>query len=415
MYSNNGKVKLPTNIKQIGNISDGIRIYVEDYAYTYIQQYAKEVNNEERIAVLVGENYIIDGKEVLFVSGMIQGKHSEVHNSMRILTDKSWDYIDESMNKYFPELKIVGWVYIQPGFGDYINDSQLNYHSTFFTDSHQVLFVYDPIEKVSNFFSWSKALEEEFHLEVRNGYIIYYDKNENMQAYMIENRDISSSCEEENIFSKKLEERKEQNLERMALSSESKPRTNRIRGKILHEQRKMVNLFGSLSAILFLVCFIMGAGLVQNDDRISKLEAKLNTMDNSYQYLLSQIKDDNVQSVFAAQSQSTMPQVIEDKQTSATEALQIKTEPETQAALQESAAKTQESAVKEAVVVVTETPSAKIDVVYDKYEIQEGDTLGYISRKVYGNETMMDEIMNINNIENPDKIRIGQKILLPRS
>ena len=44
--------KLPTNIKQVGSISHGLKIYVEDYVYTYIQQYASFAECDEKIGIL---------------------------------------------------------------------------------------------------------------------------------------------------------------------------------------------------------------------------------------------------------------------------------------------------------------------------------------------------------------------------
>lgn len=50
---------------------------------------------------------------------------------------------------------------------------------------------------------------------------------------------------------------------------------------------------------------------------------------------------------------------------------------------------------------------------YTEYEIMQGDSLAKICRKIYGDETKLKEICNINQIEDPDHIKQGQKILLP--
>ncbi|MCL2373525.1 MAG: hypothetical protein FWC78_09030 [Defluviitaleaceae bacterium] len=60
---------LPANIKQIGSIGDGLRIYVEDYVCTFLQQYAEAGEYNERLAFLVGRHIVIDGQEILFVAG----------------------------------------------------------------------------------------------------------------------------------------------------------------------------------------------------------------------------------------------------------------------------------------------------------------------------------------------------------
>ena len=68
---------LPANIKQIGSIGDGIRIYMEDYVCTFLQQYAESGGFNERLAFLVGRHMVIDGQEILFIGGAIHGKYTE--------------------------------------------------------------------------------------------------------------------------------------------------------------------------------------------------------------------------------------------------------------------------------------------------------------------------------------------------
>lgn len=53
----------------------------------------------------------------------------------------------------------------------------------------------------------------------------------------------------------------------------------------------------------------------------------------------------------------------------------------------------------------------KTEVQY--YQIQRGDTLYTISQKLYGNTDNVNKICEMNQIENPDNIKYGQKILLP--
>lgn len=47
------------------------------------------------------------------------------------------------------------------------------------------------------------------------------------------------------------------------------------------------------------------------------------------------------------------------------------------------------------------------------YEVERGDTLYTISRKIYGDITYVQKICELNQIADPDHIRYGQKIILP--
>ena len=47
------------------------------------------------------------------------------------------------------------------------------------------------------------------------------------------------------------------------------------------------------------------------------------------------------------------------------------------------------------------------------YEVERGDTLYMISKKVYGDTSHVKQICEINQITDPDSICYGQKIILP--
>ena len=65
------RIVLPANVKQIGSISGDNPIYMEDYACTYLQQYASSDGGREKAAILVGKKCNVDNKEVLFISVFI--------------------------------------------------------------------------------------------------------------------------------------------------------------------------------------------------------------------------------------------------------------------------------------------------------------------------------------------------------
>lgn len=47
------------------------------------------------------------------------------------------------------------------------------------------------------------------------------------------------------------------------------------------------------------------------------------------------------------------------------------------------------------------------------YEVEQGDTLYTISQKIYGDISRVEEICEVNQISDPDKIHSGQRIILP--
>ena len=118
--------EFPTNIRQIGSIGEGLRIYIEDYAYTYLKRYAEAGGYEERIALIVGRHMMIDGKKVLFISGAIQGIYAEQEQGILTFSDDTMSYAYEKMHVYFRGLEIVGWMQSQPSYGVSLNASSVN-------------------------------------------------------------------------------------------------------------------------------------------------------------------------------------------------------------------------------------------------------------------------------------------------
>ena len=401
MKEENNKINLPKNIKQMGNIDDSFKIYMEDYVFTYLQQYSKASKGEERIAVLIGDTYTIDGSDVLFINGAIKGEHTINEDGMIKFSEKSFNYIQEQIDKYFSGYNIVGWFYSQPGFSDYINEGYINYHKEVFNKKNQVFFLSDPLENIGGFY---KFYNNDF--KSINGFIIYYEKNEAMSEYMLNNKPLNTRAEEEKY---RIKDEKLINMSRRKNNSLKNPTS-------LNEYKKMSNIFSSLSAVLFLVCFIMGAGLIQSDDKINELEKRLVKLDESYRYILSQIKDDNVQSVFAQNNTSYVEQSTEHTTLSTTNTISHTTN-ETNTISISTTETTSVSTTETTTETTTQTNSSLLNNInkdsLKKYEVKEGDSLELISKKFYGNRSKIEEIMNINGLDNPDKIYSGMTLLLP--
>lgn len=393
MKQNNNIIGLPKNIKQMGNIDDDLKIYMEDYVFTYLQQYSKHSNGEERIAVLIGDSYTIDGNNVLFINGAVKGEYTIIEDGMVKLTKKSFDYINEQIDKYFKNSNIIGWFYSQPGFSDYINDGYINYHRENFSKENQVFFLSDPLENIGGFY---RLYNNDF--KAINGFIIYYEKNEAMSEYMLNNKTTNNRIDEDNFKAKD---------ERLINMSRRKTSINKNIHS-LNEYKKMSNIFGSLSAVLFLICFIMGAGLIQSDDKIAELEKRLVKLDDSYRYILSQIKDDNVQSVFA-QNNSKYSEPSSEQTSSLSTA-------DTHTTQQTTVLTTEVSTISTTQIIdkTSETTSKnKSQQNLKKYEVKEGDSLELISKKFYGDRSKIEEIMSINGLDNPNTIYVGKTLLLP--
>lgn len=380
------KFKTPSNIKQVGNIDEEIKIYVEDYAYTYLQQYAKAGNYNERLAFLIGKNISEGDENIILISAAVYSKYTNRADGILNLTSETWNYVYDQIEKYFKGLEVVGLMQSQPGYGTYLNDKYVCQFRNNFNKLFQTFLLCDPIENSNVFHIFDQAREK---LEPVNGYFIYYQKNDAMNEYMIANKEIKQVISEDEVEKEEPPEitiRKRQ-FERIKKSNS--------------DQKKIVNMLASLSAVLFLICFIMGTGLVQNEDRISKLETQLQSLNSSYKQFA---QSDRSAAVFSEQS----PQIIKDIEIK-DEVSQISCSPSFN--FEEEIDDVSEP-IKE--VVKNVDPQENKNIVPKTYTVKCGDSLSAISKKFFGNSAMIDKIMELNNMSDPDKIYVGKVLKLPR-
>ena len=57
--------QFPKNVRQIGNVCDSPKIYVEDYVDTFLNQLCDKMEEEPQGAFLIGEKGQVDRKSVV--------------------------------------------------------------------------------------------------------------------------------------------------------------------------------------------------------------------------------------------------------------------------------------------------------------------------------------------------------------
>ena len=70
--------QFPKNVRQIGNVCDEPKIYVEDYVDTYLSQLRARAVDTPMAAALTGEIAVQEEQPVVYISGALQIKEIEV-------------------------------------------------------------------------------------------------------------------------------------------------------------------------------------------------------------------------------------------------------------------------------------------------------------------------------------------------
>jgi len=352
----------PQRVKQMGGLESGRKIFMEDYVYTYLNQYGRSGGGKEKLAALIGRHYVVNGQETVVISGVIQAKETVQENGMERFSEETWEYIGGQMQKYFQGQNIVGWVHCQPGFGAFLMAKDEGFHREFFREKWQVLFVLDTVDKLDAFYIYN---EEGTGLRQAKGYFIYYDRNRQMQEYMLENSMVKPKEEREPAISlteERRERRKPTQEERLDAAQDIRRVLKKREAAAKKAKREHDRLLAAVSCVLCVVCVSLGVAMVQSLDRLRTVEAELMTMRSSYQTLAEDFEGVKVQSVFAVQQADTAEKNIETTK---------------------------------------------------KYIVEGGDSLGYISRKFYGDHDGIVKIMAANGLEDADRIYEGQVLWIP--
>lgn len=372
----NADIRRPKNIKQIGDVSSNRKIYIEDYAFTYINSVAYQTPEDEQAGVLLGEVQKSDEEKCLFIKGVIRAKTPENETKQGIVfNEKIWEKIYAEIEKFFPDLEVVGWFAAMPG----ITQERFLYlkklHMDNFSGGMKTMYLVNTCDKEENFY-----LYENGELKKQKGYVCFYERNYEMQEYMLERR------------------------ERKPIESPEKDKVMKSIRSIIQEKEEMrqrrknsVFLYG-ISSFMAVVVLVIGINLLNSYEKMKKFDTSLSNIALEISNISEKEKSiqtsDNSVSVnkisgdvypTEAETESTESRTTQ----SQTEQSQIEKQPESA------------DMVKEA------------DSAQTTYIVKKGDTIMSICKKYYGNTEKLNEIIAVNNIEDADKLYIGQEIKLP--
>lgn len=361
----------PTRVKQMGSVENHVKIFMEDYVYTYLYQYGRSGGGKDKLAVLVGRHDIVNGQETVVICGAIQGKATVQENGLERFSRESWEYAGHQIQKYFKGMTVVGWVHCQPGFGAFLMTKDEDFHREYFKENWQVLFVLDTTDRLDTFYICN---EEKTGLRQAKGYFVYYDRNREMQEYMLENslirpKEDKETGKEENgslLREEGQESSKPTQQERMDAAKEIRRVLRKREAAAKQVKKEHDRLLAITSCVLCVVCISLGIAMMQSLDRLRAVETELVAMRSTYRELAEDFEGVRVQSVFAAQQEKNSSDTAE---------------------------KAQPKLI--------------------KYVVEGGDSLGYISRKFYGDRSGIERIMDVNGLTDADMIYDGQTLWIP--
>lgn len=466
---------VPRNIRQIGLAGGNVRIYIEDYVYTFLGRLADQKSHSKEvcgIAVFTGETKWDSGITYIFIRGALIAEDMEVTAEHIEFSEKIWEKIQENQIKYFPDQEVTGWFFSRPQMyleaGELLTQVHLRHFG-----GEKVLMLMEPTEREDAFF-----LYENGAMAKQRGYYIYYEKNPQMQEYMIEKkqeltREETEKVEDEAVISF-----------RKIIRNKKVEKTGKT-GKTEEEPQKEMehtSVFSyAATACLILALLAVGNGFYRNYKKIqdrsiessatvisdkstktigsaqtdgsTQIDESVQTVENAQvdesaengeskiqntagvfskedaEYDKSEKnedesnKNDNNERIESIQEIDTNAQ--NNSENLAVQETTEQEENETTEAQQKGTEQTEEeTAVQETDSIdgfpqeadarkEKKSESVSSDGVYETYVIKPGDTLYQISISHYGNMDEISEICRLNNLTENQVIYPGETIILP--
>lgn len=390
--------QLPKNVRQIGNVSDTPKIYVEDYVDTFFVQLCEKCEKAGKGpmgAFLVGDIQSGDSEEYVYIYGAIQMHDLKMSGSEYVLDEDAWKHAYEDCKQYFEDGEMLGWFVAHPGVPLIPEASTVKLHKKSFPKKNTVFIMKDPVEK-----------EETYYVHKMNdlmeigGHYTYYEKNPCMQNYMI------SSRKKNGVFpTETVEDRAAKDFRDLV-----RKRGERQKG------RKAGSLMYAASACLVLVLIVMGVSLINSFDRMQSVQNTLNSLAGETDSIEARETSGTVTAVTEEQAgsgQKTSGQALDSTEGSTDESegaggTDIQQEQDA-AKGSDRVSQTAQDAGTGGQALSSSGENGNDGV----YIVEEGDTLAIISKKMYGDISHVDAICKMNGIENGNLIYVGQKLLLP--
>ncbi len=380
--------QLPKNVRQVGNVCDTPKIYVEDYVDTYLNQ-MKEQAKEDVVGVfLVGEILTIEDQDCVCVTGAVQMQGLDTAAPDVKIGDEILERGKKDCEEYFPGQSLVGWFLITPGRPLGLNSNLVKLHEKMFPRKHTLLVLKDAVGDEELYFAYKYN-----ELMQMGGHYIFYEKNPSMQNYMIITRRQNGVTPFEMVEDRAAKDFRSTIKERMEIQ----------------ERRGNSRFVYATSVLLVVVVLAIGISAMNNYDKMNSVQTSIETLSKS----VLQTADGDAQAEGeneSAQGQAAAPAEQSDAvQEQNTAVIDSGTAP---AETQEEYVEPQvESAAQETQPVVSTIQEELTEE--DYYIVQKGDTLDRISEKIYGTTAEVEAIQKMNGLSDGNLIFIGQKLLLP--
>ena len=460
-------MELPKNITQIGETNPHCKVYVEDYVISYIKQLNQYASEKEMAVALYGVRKEEAGITYLFLYGAC--KLVFLQKECRHLSQAVLQEAEKQRKRFFPDTVFLGYRLLDG-------------------------------EMIEGFHICEQSV-----CRYVEGYAQFYEKNDAMLAFMLEERQEASKPEivdqeKYNMVKKRQEERRALAQEKSGQAMLSKRKISRLQESVPEAEGtnpdantragtginagangKIRGMKLTVAAVFALLC-VTGLAAMGDGERLDEWQMAIRQlMENMSQQQLPDavqvsngtaqvgtiVAEDRLNDAILNENAAADPALTESEEgqasvsgvSGAEEGEQAEQQPgqgsvqgqdqvsgqgasrhpeqqngengqqpgedsdsqqvpqATQPPAQDSDGQTAQDSDEQPVQdaqAEEAKPAAGPTAELVSYIVQKGDTLIGICVKRYGSDARVSEICSLNNIENPDDIKVGEKIFLPQ-
>ncbi|MCD8046234.1 MAG: LysM peptidoglycan-binding domain-containing protein [Clostridiales bacterium] len=442
---NRNDITLPRNIRQIGAFDGKYRVYIEDFVYTYVHRFIHQRRHSETVlaAVLLGKSVSDGDREYIFISGAQKvdfgsaeempgfsepkqpaGAADELREDRKFAQERGaetaekrqaefWDRAYQRIKQSFEEVDVLGWYFNLDGSCLAISPQVQQFFESTFRKGSRFLYLEDCLEQEDAFF-----VQEQHKLQRLSGYAVYYERNPQMQQFMIEEKErLTPKPLREDIQQRERDDVVQNYRAIMSKLNEKPPKRKLQPALYLAGAAVMViaaatavTQIGSYQNLKLLQQTMQTlSGAVDAEDPDAAAEDMAAADDAESGSADAETADDSGDAGVAAAEDSLTSDTDASGNdgTAAAEDPDVSTADVTAEAAEETAQNSDTSTGNVAETVETGT------ALPDYYVVQKGDNLMAISQSVYNTTEKVDEICALNGIEDMNMIYEGQTLLLP--
>lgn len=389
----------PRNFRQIGTPEGEKHIFIEDYVYTYLHP-AFLGMNERRVCILVGRTETHSKNTNIYVNGAFELPEIIYCGTAPVFQEKIRTEICTLIKRYFDGSTLLGWFYDEKGTAPCLTPELERILKNFFGGNNRLLLLSDSLEKEETLYIY-----EDGAVHKKEGYYIYYERNQAMQEYMIVSRkDTPQEVKPEEVRDEALKNYRELVLNR--------PKKN-FQLPAFHSL-----VYGS-GLLVVIAIIVVGISMFNNYEKMKKLETAVSVMEQKNGSSGTDPSADTetrtklVIEDLAGQVEPTEKENAEDLQVADSTAAQDNTAAPDNTTAQDNTAAQNNTSDQAASASTQPQSEAEIILQQGYYIVQPGDSMISISKKIYQDASHVADLCAANGIENVDNIKVGEKLILP--